>query len=69
MILFKYQRILILLVRPGMKIILIELEIDVVSENSTTIIQKIEIDLDTNYFEFNISFSLTDRLINSEIIL
>ena len=42
------------------------IEIDVVSENSTTIIQKTEIDLDTNYFEFNISFSLTDRLINSD---
>ena len=42
------------------------LEIDVVSENSTSIIQKTEIDLDTNYFEFKISLSLTDRLINSD---
>jgi hypothetical protein len=38
----------------------------VVSENSATIIQKIELDADTNYFEFNISFSLIDRLINSD---
>jgi hypothetical protein len=42
------------------------IEIDVVSENSATIIQKIELDADTNYFEFNISFSLIDRLINSD---
>ena len=42
------------------------LEIDVISENSTSIIQKTEIDLDTNYFEFNISFPITDRLINSD---
>ena len=42
------------------------IEIDVVSENSTSIIQKTEIDLDTNYFEFKISLSLTDRLINSD---
>ena len=42
------------------------IEIDVVSENSATIIQKIELCADTNYFEFNISFSLVDRLINSD---
>ena len=42
------------------------IEIDVVSENSAAIIQKIELNADTNYFEFNISFSLIDRLINSD---
>ena len=61
MILFKYQRILILLDSTWDDNNIDRIEIDVVSENSATIIQKIEIDADTNYFEFNISFSLTDQ--------
>ena len=41
------------------------IEIDLVSENSAAIIQKLEIDADTNYFKFDISLAINDRLLNS----
>lgn len=41
------------------------IEIDLVSENSTSIVQKLEIDVDTSYLEFDISLAINDRLLNS----
>ena len=40
-------------------------EIDLVADNSTTIIQKIDFDVDSVFFEFDIQFSLIDRLLAS----
>jgi len=42
------------------------IEIDIISENSASIVQKKEINVDTNYFDFNISLFLTDRLISTD---
>ena len=36
-----------------------------VSENSASIVQKLEIDVDTSYLEFDISLVINDRLLNS----
>ena len=41
------------------------IEIDLVSENSASIVQKLEIDVDTSYLEFDISLVINDRLLNS----
>lgn len=41
------------------------IEIDLVSENSASIVQKLEIDVDTSYLDFDISLAINDRLLNS----
>ena len=42
------------------------LEVDIVSENLSSIIQKVEVEIDSSYYEFNIPLLIEDRLLYSD---